>query len=209
MRRGWRGGRAWRRRYRWWWTRCTARAPAGWAGDFGYALSRWLPDHVTAVSHAAAAAHLCGQSERGTSLSVLVNGIDVEAWRPDARTRATVRRELRLTDEFLWIAVGRLEAVKDYPTLLRAMKRARRRHARLLILGAGPLEAELARLAAELEPEEAGAVPGLRAATSGAGCRQRMDWFFRRGTRDCPWCCWRRERAGCRQWPPMWRERRK
>jgi glycosyltransferase involved in cell wall biosynthesis len=46
----------------------------------------------------------------------------------------------------LWLAVGRLEAVKDYPGLLRAMTRTPER-ARLLILGAGPREGRLRELA--------------------------------------------------------------
>ena len=44
------------------------------------------------------------------------------------------------------MAVGRLEAVKDYPTLLRAMARAPE-NAGLLILGTGPLEGELVKQA--------------------------------------------------------------
>ena len=52
------------------------------------------------------------------------------------------------------MAVGRLEAVKDYPTLLRAMARAPE-NTRLLILGTGPLEVELVKLAAQLGTERA------------------------------------------------------
>ncbi|MGA2568882.1 MAG: glycosyltransferase [Terracidiphilus sp.] len=115
----------------------------------GYMCSRRLTDHVTAVSHAAMASHLAAGMVREENLSVLANGIDVDAWEPDARTRAAVRRELGVTDDFLWIAVGRLEQVKDYPTLLRAFRWSRRK-ARLVILGAGPMKAELTRLAGEL-----------------------------------------------------------
>jgi len=116
---------------------------------FGYAFSRWLPDHVTAVSHATAVSHLAAGMVREERLSILGNGIEVEAWAPDTQARAEARRQLGLTDEFLWMAVGRLEAVKDYPTLLRAMARAPE-NARLLVLGTGPLKAELNRLAAQL-----------------------------------------------------------
>jgi glycosyltransferase involved in cell wall biosynthesis len=86
---------------------------------------------------------------REDRLSVLGNGIEVEAWAPDIQARVAARRQLGLTDEFLWMAVGRLEPVKDYPTLLRAMARAPE-NARLFILGTGPLEGELAKLAAQL-----------------------------------------------------------
>ena len=115
----------------------------------GYACSDWLPDHVTAVSRATAAAHLAAGMVREEHLSILGNGIEVDAWEPNVEARAAARRQLGLADEFLWMAVGRLEAVKDYPTLLRAMSRAPK-NARMLILGTGPQEAELVELAARL-----------------------------------------------------------
>lgn len=116
---------------------------------FGYALSRRLPDHVTAVSRATAMSHLAAGMVREERLSILGNGIEVEAWAPNTQARATARRQIGLKDEFLWMAVGRLEAVKDYPTLLRAMARAPE-NARLFVLGAGPLQAELRKQAVQL-----------------------------------------------------------
>lgn len=113
---------------------------------FGYACSRWLPDHVTAVSQATAASHLAAGMVSESRLSVVWNGIDVDRWQPDARARSEAREELGVKDDFLWLAVGRLEAVKDYPNLLRAMTRIPER-ARLLVLGAGPQEGRLTELA--------------------------------------------------------------
>ena len=113
---------------------------------FGYACSRWLPDHVTAVSQATAASHLAAGMVSESKLSVVWNGIDVGRWQPDARARCEAREELGVKDDFLWLAVGRLEAVKDYPNLLRAMTRAPER-ARLLVLGAGLQEGRLTELA--------------------------------------------------------------
>ncbi|HEY1804710.1 MAG TPA: glycosyltransferase [Terracidiphilus sp.] len=119
----------------------------------GYALSRWMPDHVTAVSRATAAAHLAARMVREDRLSIVGNGVEIEAWAPDLQARNAARRELGLTDEFLWMIVGRLEPVKDYPTLLRAMVRTPE-NARLLILGAGPLETELVKLAGQFGLEK-------------------------------------------------------
>jgi len=113
---------------------------------FGYACSRWLTDHVTAVSQATAASHLAAGMVSESKLSVVWNGIDVGRWQPDARARLQAREELGVKDEFLWLAVGRLEGVKDYPCLLRAMTRTPER-ARLLVLGAGPQEGRLRELA--------------------------------------------------------------
>jgi glycosyltransferase involved in cell wall biosynthesis len=78
-------------------------------------------------------------------LAVLLNGVDVEAWRPDAEIRTYLRRELGLESEFLWFAAGRLEPVKDYPALLSAMA-GLPQPSRLMIAGSGPLQNELLRL---------------------------------------------------------------
>jgi glycosyltransferase involved in cell wall biosynthesis len=119
----------------------------------GYACSRWLPDHVTAVSEATAASHTAAGMVNPSHLSVVGNGIDVNRWQPDAQARLEARQKLGIWNDFLWLAVGRLEAVKDYPTLLHALARAplaAKLTAQLLVLGAGALEAELNNMAAGL-----------------------------------------------------------
>jgi len=116
---------------------------------WGYRVSQRLPDRVTAVSRSVAYAHLSAGMVKWEKLKVLHNGVDVCEWRPDERVRAAVRREMGLGDEFLWLAAGRLEMVKDYPTLLKAMA-AIEPPARLVIAGCGPLLPNLARLAAHL-----------------------------------------------------------
>jgi glycosyltransferase involved in cell wall biosynthesis len=115
----------------------------------GYRFSNWLTDKVTAVSHAAAETHLAARMVSKEKLLVLPNGVDIELWRPDATVRNAVRRRLGLNNDFLWFAAGRLEAVKDYPTLLRAMVEVPNA-ARLVIAGSGPQEDDLRRLTHEL-----------------------------------------------------------
>lgn len=140
------------------WSRLAAPAPvvidtlhsshAGGTGRrIGYRWSRWLPHHVTAVSHAAAASHLAAGMVRWDRLTVVPNGIDVDAWQPDAGKRIAMRHTLGIADEFLWLAVGRLEPVKDFPALLRAMVHIPE-PARLVVLGDGPQKAALLQLAA-------------------------------------------------------------
>lgn len=113
----------------------------------GYRISNWLPDQVTAVSHAVADAHRLVRM--AGSIEVFPNGVDAAAWQPNAAIRTMVRRELAIEQKFLWFAAGRLEPVKDYPTLLRAMT-ALPNSAHLLIAGSGPLEAQLRQLSREL-----------------------------------------------------------
>lgn len=120
---------------------------------WGYRSSRWLPDRVTAVSQAVADAHLLAAMVVEKKLIVLPNGVDVVAWQPDAALRIATRRELGLANEFLWLAAGRLEPVKDYPTLIRAFAQTPAT-ARLVIAGGGPLESELRQLASAMRLNE-------------------------------------------------------
>jgi len=107
----------------------------------GYRLSNWLPDEVTAVSQAAADAHLA--AKMAAQITVLPNGVDTDVWRPDPAARAPLRNELSLlNNEFLWLAAGRLDPVKDYPTLLSAMAKLPTT-VRLAIAGTGPSESQL------------------------------------------------------------------
>jgi glycosyltransferase involved in cell wall biosynthesis len=115
----------------------------------GYRYSGWLGDRVTAVSHAAANTHQSAGMVNESKLTVLPNGVDIDAWGPDAAIRSSTRSELGLDQEFIWLTAGRLEAVKDYPTLLRAMVTVPE-PARLLIAGSGPLQSELIGLSAHL-----------------------------------------------------------
>jgi glycosyltransferase involved in cell wall biosynthesis len=119
------------------------------ARHFGYRASSWIPDQVTAVSESVAEAHLKAGMVPPNKLTVVPNGVDVEDFCPDPQARSTVRRNLGLDHEFLWLAAGRLEAVKDYPTLLCAFARVPE-PAKLLIAGAGSLQSELCRLSANL-----------------------------------------------------------
>src|SRR5208337_185894 len=112
-----------------------------------YRSSDWLADCVTAVSQSVADAHLAAGMVNHEKLFVVPNGVDVEDFRPDERTRTAVRQELGLNNEFLWLAAGRLEPVKDYPTLLLAFANLPE-HARLLIAGSGSQQSALCRLSA-------------------------------------------------------------
>jgi glycosyltransferase involved in cell wall biosynthesis len=119
------------------------------ARRLGYRASNWLAGQVTAVSVAVAEVYAEAGLVDPAKLSVLPNGVDTEALRPSRDLRLAMRRELGISDEFLWVAVGRLMAVKDYPTLLRAMQLLPD-DAKLVVAGDGPLAGELRALAARL-----------------------------------------------------------
>ena len=129
----------------------TIHSPA--AGDavrrIAYRLSFPMIDVVTAVSDSTAQAwSTAGLAEPG-NLSVIPNGIDFSRWRRNDRIREEARRQSGFVNEFVWLAVGRLDPVKDHATLLRAFSRLPT-DSRLVLAGTGPLEPALRRLSCEL-----------------------------------------------------------
>ena len=54
----------------------------------------------------------------------LPNGLELGPFTQDRGGREALRRSLGVGDAFVWLAAGRIEVKKDYPTLLRAVQRA-------------------------------------------------------------------------------------
>jgi glycosyltransferase involved in cell wall biosynthesis len=130
--------------------------------QLSYRLSSSLPDLVTAVSHAAAHPWLEAGLVSDRNLAILPNGIDTDSWRRDETARRAMRHDLELSDDkFLWLAVGRLDSVKNHSTLLRAFARIPNQ-CRLVIAGAGPLQAELHSLASALGLRDRVSFPGFQ-----------------------------------------------
>ena len=118
-----------------------------------YRLTSGLADHMTVVSQAAADRVIRERIFPESLVRVVPNGVDVELFKgvPPGR-RESLRRELGLHGEFVWLAVGRFETPKDYPTMLRGFARVREQHPAsiLLLVGRGSLQAETEALAREL-----------------------------------------------------------
>lgn len=110
-----------------------------------YRMTDPLADCTVAVCQAAADRHAKARAVSPKKLRVIPNGVDTNKFRPDESQRAVKRVEMGVTEEFVWLAAGRLMWKKDYPTLLRAA--ARQPGCQLWIAGSGPLEAELRRMA--------------------------------------------------------------
>ena len=93
-------------------------------------------------------------------IGVIHNGVDTRRFRPDPERRAFMRSRLGVgPHDFCIGAVGRLEPVKDIPTLVRAVRRFARTNAswHLLLAGDGSEMANLRR-SAEQQPELRGRV---------------------------------------------------
>ncbi len=131
------------------------------ARKVGYRVSAVLPDAVTAVSCAASETWLTSGMVNEEKLAIVPNGVDLDHWKSDRNARDAMRRELRLSEEFLWLAVGRLDPVKDHATLLRAFSKLSS-NARLVIAGEGPLKSRLNSLVKTLALGDRVSFPGFQ-----------------------------------------------
>lgn len=115
-----------------------------------YRLTSWIPDCVTAVSRTAARPWQDARVVDERRISIIPNGIDTKRWGFDPHLPPTTSQA---QDCFRWLAVGRLDPVKDYATMLRAFAMLPR-SAQLSICGSGPLEADLRSLARQLNIQD-------------------------------------------------------
>ena len=130
--------------------------------ELAHRVSDRLAECTTAICQAAADYYVRGRAVPATKMRVMVNGIDTDRFAADSETRIRMRRELGLDDRFVWLAVGRLELQKAYPTLLRAFAHLGDTRGLLLICGQGSLKDELIALAEKLKISEFVRFLGLR-----------------------------------------------
>lgn len=126
--------------------------------ELAYRLTDPLCSLTTNVAEAAVERYVRVGAAPAGRIEHVPNGVDTDRFRPDPEARRRVRDEWG-DGAFWWLAVGRFEKQKDYPTLLRAFARVRTGHpeARLAIAGAGPLRPDIEALAAEV-----GVAPSVR-----------------------------------------------
>ena len=111
------------------------------------------PDLVTANSAAGLASHL-RSGYRPRRAEVILNGIDVDEFRPDAVARRAVRAELSIPDDATVFAhVARVDPMKDHGSFLAAM--AELPELRAVLIGGGtenlPAAANIIRLGRRLD----------------------------------------------------------
>jgi glycosyltransferase involved in cell wall biosynthesis len=117
---------------------------------FAYRITDSLCDLTTLVSFSAANYYLKKHSIKDMKACVVPNGVDTERFCPEPRTGDVLRQELGLGSAFVWLALGRLAAPKNYPCMLRAFANATSSDAVLLIAGEGKLRREYEILASKL-----------------------------------------------------------
>jgi glycosyltransferase involved in cell wall biosynthesis len=110
-----------------------------------YRLTNALVDHMTIVSEAAFDRFVEGRIIPRELLTVVPNGVDSVAFQSVAAgARESLRTGLDLKRRFVWLAVGRFEAAKDYATMLRGFAKVREQDPGtvLLLVGRGSLQEE-------------------------------------------------------------------
>jgi glycosyltransferase involved in cell wall biosynthesis len=128
-----------------------------------YRLTDSLCDLTTQVSHAGLERYVRVGAVPRHKIRYIPNGVDTERFKPNLEDRLKFRKELGV-DGFVWLAVGRFDPQKDYPTMLQAFARVVHKHSNtiLLIAGDGPLRKTMENLARELGIEKRTKFLGIR-----------------------------------------------
>lgn len=92
------------------------------------------------------------KSIENDNVNILLNPINVENFLFDLKKRNEIRRQLGIRNEFVLVAAGRLEEVKNYPYLMSVFSKllTKRPDSQLLILGEGSQRETLESLTTEL-----------------------------------------------------------
>jgi glycosyltransferase involved in cell wall biosynthesis len=114
-----------------------------------YRLTDSLGDLTTIICNAARKNYVDLGCVPAGRLKVVANGLPIEQFRPDSRSRAVTRQQFGIGDEFVWLAVGRFEPPKNYPNLISALVRVPSRRDLFLIAGDGPLRSQIEKSAVQ------------------------------------------------------------
>ncbi|MCM3630995.1 glycosyltransferase [Paenibacillus glycanilyticus] len=118
-----------------------------------YRLTDSLCNLMTNVSQDAVDSFIQKGASTKKKIIFVPNGINLKRFKKNAANDESLRQELGIKDEFVWLAVGRLSEVKDYPTLIRSFKQVIQHNSRcqLLIVGNGEDRSALEQLSRTLE----------------------------------------------------------
>ena len=132
--------------------------------EIAYRLTDSLCDITVNVSRAGAERSVRVGAVPPDRVLVIHPGVDAARFQSDQSMRGKTRAALGLGDSFDWIAVGRFEDNKDYPTMLDAFAEFHRKHPNslLMIVGKGPLEEAIKELAAQSGIKDAVLFLGVR-----------------------------------------------
>jgi glycosyltransferase involved in cell wall biosynthesis len=145
---------------------CSARSidEGGHLRELLYCLTDPLCDLTTQVSQAGLERYVRVGAVPRQKIVYIPNGVDSKRFYPNPEARARLRKELGLESAFVWLAVGRFDLPKDYPTMLQAFAQVvtKNPNAQLLIAGDGPLRPDMEVLTRSLKLEDRIRFLGIR-----------------------------------------------
>jgi len=123
---------------------------------FLYRLTVPFCDLTTQVSQAGYERYVRIGAVPKHKIRYIPNGVDTRVFCPDPIARDRFRKELGLTKDFVWLAVGRFEPPKDYPTLIKGFFEVAKINpgVKLLIVGDGPLRPFIEKLTQDMSLNE-------------------------------------------------------
>jgi glycosyltransferase involved in cell wall biosynthesis len=130
-----------------------------------YGATARFADRLIAVSDEVRDFHIVNTGVPAEKLTVIENGVDVNRFTGLQTAGERIRAEFGIsTDAILFGIVGRLKPQKDHVTFLNSAAEVLRQipGARFLVVGDGPLRADLEKLASELGLQQALIFCGLR-----------------------------------------------
>ncbi len=146
---------------------CSARSiyEGGRIREWAYRITDSLCEITTQVCYEGLERYVRRRVVPAHKILYIPNGIEVEHFAPDGEKRHVIRRELGVENAFVWVAVGRLEPPKDYPSLWQAFKQVVLEIPQktvLLVVGGGFLHETLAEQAQHLGLRDHLRLLGLR-----------------------------------------------
>lgn len=129
-----------------------------------YRFTNFLSDLNTNVSQEAVDAFIAKKAVKKEQMIAMENGIDTSFFIKDKETANNIRSSLKLSEKYVFLAVGRLTTQKDYPNLLKAFSIVNKQKPNtcLWIAGIGELEQELKQYTVQLGISEKVSFLGLR-----------------------------------------------
>ncbi len=122
-----------------------------------YKLTKNRVDFISAMSRSAIEVHQRKRVSRIDRLHLVHNGIDLNYFQKNVQVRDKMREDFKVSDAFVWLAVGNLSPQKNFANLLHAWKlliQMTERNLRLFIIGEGAEKDKLQRFILEHDLED-------------------------------------------------------
>jgi glycosyltransferase involved in cell wall biosynthesis len=116
-----------------------------------YRITDNFCDLTTNVSQAAVARYIEAGIVPPNKIRYVPNGVDTKIFKPNLIERQSIRHELGINNNFVWLAVGRFDPAKDHETMVSAFTTVSKEYpkSRLLLVGDGQLQIKIQEMVKE------------------------------------------------------------